>query len=104
MLRQHIDAILDAESEAKRRLSEARETAKALVADARAARNPALETAREGARQEATAIVKRGRTDAQRARGQLLADTREQVQAIDPKGVSDDVVQRAINAIAGLAP
>ncbi|MBX3175936.1 MAG: hypothetical protein KF886_01105 [Candidatus Hydrogenedentes bacterium] len=104
MFRQHIDAILDAEAEARRRLSEARDEARALLAQARAAREPALEAARENARREAAALVNAGRNDARAERKRLLDETRRRVNETGPKEVSGDVVQRAAETIAGLAP
>lgn len=104
MLRQQIDAILDAENEAKRRLNEAHEQARSLAATARATRAPLLDQARETARRAARETVERGRVETEHDRDKLLAETRRRIEEDRQESVSDTFVNRAVETIAGLQP
>lgn len=104
MFREQIDAILEAETEAKRRLAEAEQQAQALVAKTKAERAHTLEQCREEARRRAGELVERERAATQGERDQLLADTRAQIASAGPVPVADTFVQRAAGSIAGLAP
>lgn len=104
MLRQQIDAILEAENEAKRRLTEAHAQAKSIVADAHASRAPYLEESRNAARRDARALVERGRAETQRDREQLLSEARLRAETYGDDRVPDGLVQQAVSSIAGLPP